>query len=99
MYSEEKEQEYQSLILKRNKTARRSANEETRRKYHRVSRLRLEDALKQVRNSKNLEKATEGWSEARKRAYRQIDTNPNSYFYRFNAPGDVQRTGNWTKVI
>ena len=44
----------------------------------------------------NVEKAFEGWSEARIRSYQQIDAKPNSYYYRFNAPGEKQRNGPWT---
>jgi len=42
------------------------------------------------------EAAFEGWSEARIKAYKLIDVNPNAYYYRFNAPGEEQRTGQWT---
>lgn len=60
-------------------------------------RLALDDALKQVRENKiDLEKAFEGWSQARIRAYQMIDQNPNSYYYRFNAPNEEQRKGQWT---
>jgi hypothetical protein len=38
----------------------------------------------------------EGWSDARVRAYKSCETNPNSYYYRFNAPGEMQRNGQWT---
>jgi hypothetical protein len=38
----------------------------------------------------------EGWSEARQQAFSQIDTNPNAYYYRFNAPGESARHGAWT---
>lgn len=38
----------------------------------------------------------EGWSGARIRAYKMIDTKPNSYYYRFNAPQEKQRNGVWT---
>jgi hypothetical protein len=65
-------------------------------KYQKVGRLRLEDALKQLRE--NPEAAMEGWSEARKKAWKAIDKNPNSYYYRFNAPGEEQRTGPWTQA-
>jgi hypothetical protein len=37
------------------------------------------------------------WSEARIMAYSKIDTNPNSYYYRFNKPGEAQKNGNWSK--
>ena len=62
-------------------------------------RLALDDALKQVQdNTKDLEKAFEGWSEARIKAYKAIDTKPNTYYYRFNAPGEEQKKGQWTQV-
>lgn len=55
-----------------------------------ISRLRLDDALA---NASDME----GWSEARIRAYQSMKTNPNTYFYRFNAPGETQRNGPWSK--
>ncbi|KAG1056451.1 hypothetical protein G6F43_001668 [Rhizopus delemar] len=58
-------------------------------------RLSLDDALKQIQNQPDA--AYAGWSEARVRAYKMIDKNPNSYYYRFNAPGEAQRKGKWTK--
>lgn len=71
-------------------------------------RVRLDEALKraeQVRshlwaNALTLcfpQGDTEGWSEARLRAYALIDKNPNAYYYRFNPPGQQQRNGKWTK--
>jgi len=64
-----------------------------------MNRLRLDDALKQLQEGGNdPDKVFEGWSEARIKAYKQIDTNPNSYYYRFNAPGECQRNGPWTAV-
>ncbi|KAI8375584.1 hypothetical protein EDC96DRAFT_495808 [Choanephora cucurbitarum] len=58
-------------------------------------RLNLDDALQQIQsNSSN--SSLEGWSEARLRAYQMLDTNPNEYYYRFNAPGELQRTGKWS---
>ncbi|CAG8815506.1 12873_t:CDS:2, partial [Racocetra fulgida] len=61
-------------------------------------RLALDDALKQVQaNTRDLEKAFEGWSEARIKAYKAIETKPNTYYYRFNAPGEEQKKGQWTK--
>lgn len=64
------------------------------------SRLCLDEAVKQAQQHQQVdpEKAFEGWSEARIYAYRMIDENPNSYYYRFNAPGEVQRRGQWSKV-
>merc|ERR1719510_2882597 len=52
----------------------------------RVGRLLLDDALK----SKT---SMEGWSEARKKAFKEIEKNPNSYYYRFNKPGEPQANG------
>jgi len=37
----------------------------------------------------------EGWSAARKEAYKQIHTNENAYYFRFNAPNEKPRTGKW----
>ncbi|KAJ1559960.1 hypothetical protein HK096_010526 [Nowakowskiella sp. JEL0078] len=45
---------------------------------------------------KELEEICKDWSEARKKAFRQITSNPNSYYYRFNAPGEKQRNGAWS---
>eukprot|EP00871_Galdieria_phlegrea_P004504 jgi/Galph1/5054/GphlegSOOS_G3712.1 len=56
-------------------------------------RLRLDDALKRVKESGSMD----GWSEARIKAYQSIDTNPNAYYYRFNAPGEEQNHGQWTE--
>lgn len=58
--------------------------------FGRVARLRLDDALSQLTTTADPEKVFEGWSEARIKAYKQIDSNPNSYYYRFNAPGEMQ---------
>lgn len=55
-----------------------------------VKRLKLDDALA---NSEDME----GWSEARIRAYQGMKKSPNAYFYRFNAPGETQKNGPWTK--
>jgi hypothetical protein len=55
--------------------------------------LRLDDALAQA-NDGNFE----GWSEARVKAYKMRDKNPNAYYYRFNDPGEAQKNGKWTKV-
>lgn len=56
-------------------------------------RLRLDDALKRVKESGSMD----GWSEARIKAYQSINENPNAYYYRFNAPDEEQRYGAWTK--
>lgn len=70
------------------------------RQYRMGGRLCLDEAVKQAQKhqEEDPEKAFEGWSEARIRAYQMINENPNSYYYRFNAPGEVQRRGQWSKV-
>ena len=37
-----------------------------------------------------------GWSDARIKAFRNREKNPNQYYYRFNNPGEPQATGKWT---
>ena len=37
-----------------------------------------------------------GWSEARIKAFRNREKNPNQYYYRFNDPGEPQQTGKWS---
>eukprot|EP01087_Luapelamoeba_hula_P021077 TRINITY_DN729_c5_g1_i3.p1 TRINITY_DN729_c5_g1~~TRINITY_DN729_c5_g1_i3.p1 ORF type:complete len:649 (-),score=122.26 TRINITY_DN729_c5_g1_i3:149-1909(-) len=37
------------------------------------------------------------WSEARKQAWKLQDSNENAYYFRFNAPGEMARTGPWTE--
>ncbi|ORX61804.1 hypothetical protein DM01DRAFT_1342734 [Hesseltinella vesiculosa] len=71
---------------------------ERKKRVRSVGRLALDDAIKQVQVHNNPEQAFQGWSEARLRAYRMIDTNPNSYYYRFNAPGEEQAKGPWTEL-
>ena len=62
-------------------------------------RLALDDALQQVQDSKHNTELDgyAGWSAARLRAYKMIEKNPNSYYYRFNAPGEQQKKGKWTE--
>jgi hypothetical protein len=56
-----------------------------------------------VRTKLKLDQALEnkdsfvGWSPARVKAFKSIDKNPNAYFYRFNAPGETQANGAWSK--
>ncbi|CAO3643538.1 unnamed protein product [Cunninghamella echinulata] len=69
---------------------------EKKRRVRSVGRLALDDALKQVQENDGQTQRFEGWSGARLRAYRMIDSNPNSYYYRFNAPGEDQHKGPWT---
>ncbi|KAI8870876.1 hypothetical protein GQ42DRAFT_134232 [Ramicandelaber brevisporus] len=94
--------QYEQLMVKRTRTLRKKTTEEAKRKYRYQGRLALDDALRQIQGKPpgeagdNLEELMKGWSQARIRAYGQISKNPNSYYYRFNAPGEVQRTGAWT---
>ena len=37
------------------------------------------------------------WSAAKKQSWAAIDTNPNAFYYRHVAPGQVKRTGAWTE--
>jgi hypothetical protein len=53
-----------------------------------VPHLRLDDAIKG-------DYAT--WSDARKIAFSKIHTNPNTYYFRFNAPGEKQKNGPFTE--
>jgi len=52
-------------------------------------RLKLDDALTAKDNF-------EGWSPARIKAYKLINTNENAYYYRFNSPGEQQKNGAWS---
>lgn len=67
------------------KPAKRSAPTKSSKKFQR---LRLDEALSKA--------DMEGWSSARIRAYQMINDNPNTYYYRFNAPGEAQRNGPWS---
>ena len=60
----------------------------TTKNYKKSQRLRLDEALTKA--------DMQGWSEARIRAYQMLDRNPNTYYYRFNAPGETQRNGPWS---
>jgi len=55
----------------------------------RTGRLLLDEALKD-------KTSMEGWSVARQKAFKNIKTNPNAYYYRFNAPGEKQGGGGFT---
>ncbi|ORY91285.1 hypothetical protein BCR43DRAFT_498828 [Syncephalastrum racemosum] len=72
----------------------RSLKRDRKKRTRRPGRLALDDALKQMQTQPG--SAFEGWSEARIRAYQMIEQNPNSYYYRFNAPGEEQRKGPWS---
>eukprot|EP01122_Echinamoeba_exundans_P010684 TRINITY_DN4054_c0_g1_i2.p1 TRINITY_DN4054_c0_g1~~TRINITY_DN4054_c0_g1_i2.p1 ORF type:complete len:711 (-),score=177.41 TRINITY_DN4054_c0_g1_i2:1487-3619(-) len=58
-----------------------------------VPKLRLDDAVAQATQQGSME----GWSQARVRAWKLRDSNPNAYYYRFNDPGEEQRNGKWTE--
>ncbi|KAI9025839.1 hypothetical protein CLU79DRAFT_743325 [Phycomyces nitens] len=98
MMSEEQQAAYQQLLKKRSETLKKTTNDTAKKQYRMGGRLGLDEALKQIHeNQVDPEKAFEGWSQARIRAYQMIDQNPNSYYYRFNAPGEVQRKGQWAE--
>ncbi|RHZ67009.1 hypothetical protein Glove_303g36 [Diversispora epigaea] len=98
LMTDEQKEAYEQLLKKRKETLKKTTGENAKKQYRMKGRLALDDALKQVQdNTKDLEKAFEGWSEARIKAYKAIDTKPNTYYYRFNAPGEEQKKGQWTK--
>lgn len=85
--SELEESEYKTSS---NNNKKRTQPTSTSAKNKKASRLRLDDALANVADM-------DGWSEARIRAYQGMKKNPNAYFYRFNAPGETQKNGPWSK--
>ena len=63
-----------------------------------TGRLPLDEALANLEQDPNNPKvAMRGWSSARIRAYNCIKENPNAYYYRFNAPGESQVNGPWSR--
>jgi len=72
---------------------KKSSNNNGIAKHNNNGRLLLNHAIKQAEQG-----SFEGWSEARVEAYNKIETNPNAYYYRFNAPGEEQATGPWSEV-
>lgn len=54
----------------------------------RAKNIRLDVAMKDTKNKT-------GWSEARMKAFVQCESNPNSYYYRFNKPGEKSKMGRW----
>ncbi|TPX58433.1 hypothetical protein PhCBS80983_g03128 [Powellomyces hirtus] len=96
--TEEQQQAYDRRVEKRKQAPKKTTTEDAKKRCIRFSRLRLDEALSQLENGGDPSKVFEGWSDARVRAYQQIKTKPNSYYYRFNAPGEKQRNGVWTKV-
>ncbi|KAI8825206.1 uncharacterized protein EV422DRAFT_517852 [Fimicolochytrium jonesii] len=95
--TEEQQQAYDRLMEKRKKAVKKTTAEDAKKRCIKYSRLRLDEALSQLEAGHDPSKVFEGWSDARVRAYQQIKTKPNSYYYRFNAPGEKQRNGVWTK--
>ncbi|ORX83354.1 hypothetical protein BCR32DRAFT_267018 [Anaeromyces robustus] len=93
--STEQKEAYEKLATKRKNYVKKITSEDAKTRCYTYSRLRLDDALNQLKSDDPL-KAFEGWSEARIKAYKMIDANPNTYYYRFNAPGEKQRNGAWT---
>ncbi|KAF9116625.1 hypothetical protein BGX27_001035 [Mortierella sp. AM989] len=89
---------YEEHLKKRREAPRMRTTEGMKKQYRMGGRLGLDEALKQIQENKvDASKAFEGWSDARIKAYAAIDKKPNTYYYRFNAPGEVQRKGAWTK--
>ncbi|KAJ1890026.1 hypothetical protein LPJ66_007712, partial [Kickxella alabastrina] len=95
---------YEEMLKKRIRVQKKTTTSDARDKYRTVGRLPLDDALAQLQRAAatrngsgiDLSKAMKGWSEARIKAFKAIKTKPNTYYYRFNAPGEEQRTGQWT---
>ncbi|KAF9976808.1 hypothetical protein BGZ73_007715 [Actinomortierella ambigua] len=89
---------YEEHLKKRREAPKPRVSAGMKKQIRMGGRLALDEALKQVEENKvDPAKAFEGWSEARIKAYSAIDKKPNTYYYRFNAPGEVQRKGAWTK--
>ncbi|KAI9298416.1 hypothetical protein K502DRAFT_286516 [Neoconidiobolus thromboides FSU 785] len=86
---------YDNLMEKRSKNSNKKSKNEGPSHIHTVGRLALDKALEQMKIDPN--EAMKGWSLARINAYKNLKSNPNVYYYRFNAPGEEQRTGAWTK--
>ncbi|ORX57097.1 hypothetical protein BCR36DRAFT_395252 [Piromyces finnis] len=93
--SNEQKEAYEKLATKRKNYIKKITSQDAKTRCYTYSRLRLDDALNQLKSDDPM-KAFEGWSEARIKAYKMIEANPNTYYYRFNAPGEKQRNGAWT---
>jgi hypothetical protein len=85
----ENDEDYENAIEKESGTkaapVKRVALSKT---YKKSQRLRLDEALSKA--------DMQGWSEARIRAFKMLNQNPNTYYYRFNHPGETQRNGAWS---
>eukprot|EP00124_Ichthyophonus_hoferi_P005474 Ihof_evm1s803 gene=Ihof_evmTU1s803 len=93
------EDDIESKKKRRIRVSQRKSTKEDRERLttYVYKRLTLKDALKSLQKCDNLEEAMKDWSPARQQAYKLINENPNAYYYRFNAPGDEQKNGAWTK--
>jgi len=87
--SDDEDEEEKLAFIRRRKKKTPMKQKSKNGKEYTYRKLRLDDAIAQGN--------FEGWSEARIRAWNQRDKNPNAYYYRFNAPGEKQRNGKWTK--
>ncbi|OUM61102.1 hypothetical protein PIROE2DRAFT_12974, partial [Piromyces sp. E2] len=85
--SNEQKEAYEKLATKRKNYIKKITSQDAKTRCYTYSRLRLDDALNQLKSDDPM-KAFEGWSEARIKAYKMIEANPNTYYYRFNAPGE-----------
>lgn len=90
---EEEEDAYTKLIAKRKKVVKKITTEESKLKCFLYARVTLDDAMKKLEQGKATETEL---SLARRRAWELIEKKPNSYYYRFNAAGELQRNGKWT---
>ncbi|KAJ3223869.1 hypothetical protein HK099_000589 [Clydaea vesicula] len=98
--SEEVKLEREKLVKRRVNLVKRVASDALKNKGSgRFKGARLDVALKQLENCEDKEEVFSGWSAARTTAYKAIDTNPNSYYYRFNAPGEKQKNGQWDALF
>jgi hypothetical protein len=66
-----------------------------KKRKHKVERLRLTDIEEQGPIDSSVDMT--GWSEARRYAYEKRESKPNSYYYRFNAPGEKTKKGPFTE--
>ncbi|KAJ3056246.1 hypothetical protein HK097_007606 [Rhizophlyctis rosea] len=97
-WTQEQQEAYERMLERRRKAVKKTTGQEAKQRSIRLSVLRLDEAIEQLEQGVDPDKVFEGWSDARVKAYRQIGTNPNSYYYRFNAPGEKQKNGVWDKA-
>lgn len=63
-------------------------------KYRNSAKMSIDEGLSKIKDG-TVDPSFDGWSAARIKAYQAIDTTPNTYHYRFNAPGEEQKKGVW----